>query len=44
MLTLVALWRLKKPSPELEAIRALNLAVSPSLSHRRRSIASARAQ
>jgi len=32
MLTLVALWRLKKPSPELNDIHALNVALYPSSS------------
>jgi hypothetical protein len=38
MLTLVALWRLKKPSPEMEAIHARNVAILPSLSLRRRDV------
>ena len=36
MLTLVALWRLKKPSPELEAIQ--NVAILPALSLRGRDV------
>jgi hypothetical protein len=36
MLTLVALWRLKKPSPEWEDIQ--NVALLPSLSLRRRDV------